>query len=389
SLLVLNTNPGRIIQNGGSTSVSLSASGGRPPYTYQMNAGSFQTNATFTGVLAGTYSFSVRDSLGCIKTNTITITQPSVFNINILKTNIICKGGQSTVTISATGGTAPYTGTGTFLRSAGTYTFSVTDSNGVIKTGTTTITEPSSALGATVTGGSVLVSGGTSSINISGVSGGTSPYSYSLNAGAYQTSSSFSGVLAGIYSVNVKDAIGCVITKTVTVNDVLKAVILNVTNMSCRNRWDGTITVGAQNGRAPYSYKINTYTYGSNNVFSLLGAGTYTLYVKDANGAIASKTAVVASSTLPCTAKSALGNTEDDAELIEIHPNPTQDYFTIKINTPQQCKLEFYDQQGRLLEKQEFNYQTLTSFGANRRSGVYFVKMRSKNGVESRKLIKL
>jgi hypothetical protein len=124
-------------------------------------------------------------------------------------------------------------------------------------------------------------------------------------------------------------------------------------------------------------------------VFSLLGAGTYTLYVKDANGAVASTSAVVASSTIPCTAKSALGNTDDDAELIEIHPNPTQDYFTIKINTPQQCKLEFYDQQGRLLEKQEFNYQTLTSFGANRRSGVYFVKMRSKNGVETRKLIKL
>jgi hypothetical protein len=331
----------------------------------------------------------VRDSLGCIKSNTITITQPSVFNINILRTNIVCRGGQSTVTISATGGTAPYTGTGTFLRTAGTYTFIVTDSNGLVRSGSTTITEPASALVATVTGGTVLVSGGTSSINISGVSGGTSPYTYSLNGGNYQTGTSFSGVLAGVHTVNIRDAIGCVITRTVTVNDVLKAVILNVTNMTCRDRWDGTITVGAQNGRAPYSYRINNFNYGSNSIFRLLGAGTYSLFVRDANGTVSSTTAVVASSTLPCTAKSVLGISENNAELIEIHPNPTQDYFTIKINTAEQCKLEFYDQQGRLLEKQEFKYQTFTSFGSNRRSGVYFVKLHTKNGVESRKLIKL
>jgi hypothetical protein len=389
SSLIMNLSPGRIIQNGGTTSVVISASGGVAPYAYQMNTGIYQTSSTFTGIAAGTYTFKVKDALGCIKSTNITITQPAVFNVSITKTNIICKGGQSTVTVNAAGGTPPYIGIGTFLRTAGTYTFTVTDSNGLIKSGSVTITEPTTAIAATVTGGTVLTSGGTSSISITGVSGGTSPYTYSLNGGAYQTTASFSGVPAGSHTVYIKDAIGCILTKTVTVNDVLKAVILGVTNMTCRNRWDGTITVGAQNGRAPYSYKINTFSYGSNNVFTLLGAGNYTLYVKDANGSVASTTATVLSSTLPCAARSMNTIEERNSAMLEIHPNPTNDYFSIQINNIEYSLLEFYDQQGRLLEKREFHCQTKTTFGAGRNSGVYFVKCITKYGSESRKLIKL
>jgi len=42
-----------------------------------------------------------------------TLTEPAAITATETHTPIACNGGTSTVTISATGGTAPYTGTGT------------------------------------------------------------------------------------------------------------------------------------------------------------------------------------------------------------------------------------------------------------------------------------
>ncbi len=47
---------------------------------------------------------------------------------------------------------------------------------------------------------------------------------------------------------------------------------------------DGSISISASNGQAPYSYSINGGDFNSNPVFTNLATGTYTLTVKDANG---------------------------------------------------------------------------------------------------------
>ena len=57
-------------------------------------------------------------------------------------TAILCNGGNATVTISATGGKNPYTGTGNFTKTAGTYNFTVTDANGCAATTSLTINQP-------------------------------------------------------------------------------------------------------------------------------------------------------------------------------------------------------------------------------------------------------
>lgn len=47
---------------------------------------------------------------------------------------------------------------------------------------------------------------------------------------------------------------------------------------------DGSISISASNGQAPYQYSINGGDFVSNPVFTNLATGTYTLTVRDANG---------------------------------------------------------------------------------------------------------
>ncbi len=111
--------------NDGSGSVSVS--GGTTPYTYSWIGGG--TNATESGLTAGTYTVNVTDLYGCTASTSVIITQPLALSASMLNDS----------TVSVSGGTAPYTylwtpsgattGTATGL-SAGTYTVLVTDING-------------------------------------------------------------------------------------------------------------------------------------------------------------------------------------------------------------------------------------------------------------------
>ena len=121
--------------NGGNAILTVAATGGAGPYA---GAG------TFT-VAAGNYTYTVADANGCSSTTTIAVTEPTqiVATANIT-TPIACNGGNAILTVAATGGTGPYTGTGTFTVAAGNYTYTVSDANGCSNTATIAVTEPAS-----------------------------------------------------------------------------------------------------------------------------------------------------------------------------------------------------------------------------------------------------
>jgi hypothetical protein len=194
---------------------------------------------------------------------------------------INCNGGTTTITVSATGGTAPYTGTGTFTVSAGTYNYTVTDAAGGSATTSVTVTQPT-ALSASVVAGTVVGSGTTTATVTA--AGGTPSYTYSLDGGAFQSSNSFS-VTTGNHSIVVRDGRACTTTKNFTVYSAGTSplVITAVTGTVACNGGTTTVTISATGGKAPYT-GTGTFT---------VAAGTYTYTITDAMGVTGSYTVTV------------------------------------------------------------------------------------------------
>src|SRR5206468_1609835 len=258
SAVVADSTNTAILCHGGNSTVTVSATGGTAPYS---GTGSFS-------IPAGTYSYTVTDHNGCVATTTGDISEPSAVVASSSNTAILCHGGSSTVTVSATGGTLPYHGTGTVSRSAGTYSYTVTDANSCTATTTGGITQPP-ALIASSSNTRILCNGGSSIVTVS-ASGGTSPYQ---GTGTANRS-------AGTYSYTVTDANGCTATTTgnITQPSALSASSSN-TAILC-NGGSSTVTVNASGGTAPYS---GTGTFSRS-------AGTYSYTVTDANSCTATTT---------------------------------------------------------------------------------------------------
>src|SRR5262249_37472013 len=136
--MVANASSGIILCNGGTTTVTVTASGGTPPYQYSLNGGTFQSGNTFT-VGAGTHTVTVKDGSNCTgNTNPVTVTAPSAITATASAGTISCHGGTTTLTVTASGGTPPYQYSlnggalqagNSFTVGAGTYTVTVQDAN--------------------------------------------------------------------------------------------------------------------------------------------------------------------------------------------------------------------------------------------------------------------
>ena len=140
------------------------------------------------------------DANGCISVAIDSITQPVFLQAAASTGAITCAGGTTTVNVTANGGTLPYTGTGTYSRFAGNYTYTVTDFNGCTASTSGIITQPV-ALSAYNYPGLINCYGGTGTV-IVGASGGNTPYT---GTGTYH-------LPAGPYNYSITDANGCIAT---------------------------------------------------------------------------------------------------------------------------------------------------------------------------------
>ncbi|MBK8846395.1 MAG: SprB repeat-containing protein [Bacteroidetes bacterium] len=274
--------------NGGSNGTATSTpTGGTSPYTYLWSNG--QTDATATGLLAGTYTATVTDANGCTTSCSYTVAEPAALTCVATGTNVSCNGGSNgTATSTPTGGTSPYTylwsngqtdATATGLI-AGTYTATVTDANGCTTSCSYTVAEPA-ALTCVATGTNVSCNGGSNGTATSTPTGGTSPYTYLWSNG--QTNATATGLIAGTYTATVTDANGCTTSCSYPVTEpAVLTCVGSGTNVSCNGGNNGTATSTPAGGTSPYTY---LWSNGQTNATATgLIAGTYTAIVTDAIG---------------------------------------------------------------------------------------------------------
>jgi large repetitive protein len=222
--------------------------------------------------------------------------------------NPLCAGacnGSATINFT-TNGTPAYTfawnnGQATQTASnlcAGSYSATITDINGCTASANATITQPV-AIAATVAVQNVTCNGSCNGTATVTASGGSAPYQYSINGGAYQASNVFSALCQGNHNVTVRDANNCTFTvaATITQPPVLALSLVSTGAATCGAN-TGSINVSGSGGTAPYTYSIGGAPQAS-GVFTNLAPGSYTAVITDANACTATLAVTVTAANSP------------------------------------------------------------------------------------------
>jgi gliding motility-associated-like protein len=284
-------------------SVTVTGIEGLTPYEYSLDGGAYQSSGTFSTLVAGSYTVTVRDALLDTFDVPVTIAQPAApLTVTTIQVDELCAGaGSGSATATGADGTAPYSyswsttpvqtgATATGLK-AGNYTVTVTDANGCTANANVTITEPV-AVTVITTQTNALCNGGATGTATAVPAGGTGSYAYSWNTSPVQTGVTATGLGAGSYIVTVTDANGCTGTGSVTITEPAPlALVATPFEAGCPDSNDGSITLEITGGTPLYAVIWNDGITTQNRTDVL--PGTYSVVVMDANGCQASTNTVV------------------------------------------------------------------------------------------------
>ncbi|MDJ0954871.1 MAG: Two component regulator three Y domain-containing protein, partial [Acidimicrobiia bacterium] len=309
-----NSEPTCLNENGGQITIS-GVSGGTGPYEYSIGAG-FSGTSVFTNLGVGTYTPRIRDANGCIETLAPIVYSPldKPTNLDFAITNIDCLTNTASVTLSATGGSAPYTyeiiaPAGSAINNGanpvftglglGTYTFRVTDDEGCSYDEAFAITDISSISVQALPIQVITCVGASDGEGRFLVDGFDTTYSYQIDAGPVFTGQTngiidLTGLTAGNYVINVTDEdTNCTDTATLVIQEPAAALAitgLNITAMSCQNNNTGAVTVNATGGWGGNRYTLTQPDLSvrgpqtGSTFTNLTQDGLYQVSVTDANG---------------------------------------------------------------------------------------------------------
>lgn len=255
-------------------------------------------NATGVDIIDSMITVTVVDSFGIRGRDTVIVTIPASAPTAAasVMTAIACNGDTTgAASVMVTGGTAPISilwnttpAQTTMMASsltAGTYMVMVVDSFGCMASDSVVMTQPdalSVALDSLVT--PLCAGDATGEIMIS-TAGGTGAYTYSWDNG--DTTEDLTALRAGDYVGTITDANGCVLvspTLTVGEPDSLTVALDALTDASCPDAADGTISITTAGGTAPFGY---VWDNGSTDEdLTGLTPGDYVGTITDDNGCV-------------------------------------------------------------------------------------------------------
>jgi len=270
------------------------------------------------------------------------------------------------------------------------------------------ITQPTALSQPTLTqGAAILTYGGTTTITISGMSGGTSPFNYAIDNGAFQSNSAFTSS-GGTHIFSVKDANGCIVTKSMFIYQPLKIFFVSKSNQSCAGTSNGSLSVKADGGYKPYLFRIykingsttttNNYPYNNDTAFFNLAPNVYTIRVKDSVNNMDTVSIIIISTTVTCTknenSNSILNENilnTDTSSIYKIIPNPVNNFCNVQTSMAEKSNylFEIFDITGKLIKQHKTFYASTFSIPVdNLNSGYYFLKITVGNKINLLKFYK-
>ena len=286
--------------------------GGTAPYSYAWNTVPVQNTAAIIDLGAGSYTVTITDGYDCVVTETVNISEPDPLSIAITNLSHIrnCQGlpqQDGSATAEASGGTAPYifnwntaptqgAATATFSM-GGTYTVSLNDANGCSASADVTIDQPGAASIAILAQVNTVCFGNDIGSATIEVNGGAPVQSIAWNTMPAQSGATASGLAAGTYTATVQHADGCSSSIDVIIDGPISALAASIdpviVHVQCAGTDNGSATVIASGGGAPYSYSWSTTPAQTTATAIALGIGTWSATITDAFGCTAQADAVI------------------------------------------------------------------------------------------------
>ena len=213
--------------NGGSDgSINITATGTADLYSIDGGV-STQGAAVFTGLTANIYDLYVMNSTtGCASSVfQVGLSDPPAVTYAYASSNISCTGfDDGVIDVNTITGTSPFlvsmdsgsnwntvVGTDYLFQNlmAGSYNVMVQDDNGCLSSAQLVVLSEPLPIDYVISVTDVCLPD-SGMIDIAPVTGGTGPFTYSVNGGgSFQATGNFTGLLPGLYNLSVMDANGC------------------------------------------------------------------------------------------------------------------------------------------------------------------------------------
>jgi gliding motility-associated-like protein len=274
-----------------------------------------QASNVFANLGVGTYTITVSDGWGCSATSSapIVIAEPTIVTASLVVATTQTCTNPAALTLSAVGGTPPYTYSAdgltynatTFNSSltvpvaVGTHRYYVKDANGCTSVVSNDIQiDPLPALTIKLDLFNALVNcaGDATGVIVATAKGGLGNYVYTLQdasgntlpAAVQSSPGIFTQLVAGGYKVQVS-SLDCIATSAlITVTEPSRPLVATfiTTDATCNGANNGTITINASGGTGTIKYAISPRLdqFFVSNVFELLQPGFYEIIAQDQNG---------------------------------------------------------------------------------------------------------
>jgi hypothetical protein len=261
------------------------------------------SNPTFNIVNPGlvpqvlTYVLTATDNTsGCFDRDTVSVTVSYPPQLSFVPSQVLCYGTPTgAVDMTAANGFLPldfsWDGPNAFSSStedisglySGMYHITVTDSAGCVSEDSVLISQPISPLWINLLPTDICCNAGTDGAINATVTGDSPPYNFTWTGPNNYSAATedLTGLVAGLYHLQISDQIGCVIDDSIVINEptpVLPSLI--VYNVSCNGESNGVIDANATGGHGNYSY---LWTPGGSTIDSIfnLPIGVYSVEIQD------------------------------------------------------------------------------------------------------------